>query len=51
MSTPAAPAWPARLRAFLPGLHRFHPRLVDDLRGYDGKRFAKVRRYWKEKRD
>ena len=40
MSTPAAPAWPARLRAFLPGLHRFHPRLVDDLRGYDGKRFG-----------
>ena len=35
-----APARFGRLRALVPGLHRFHPRLVDDLRGYDRHRLA-----------
>ncbi|MCE9660944.1 MAG: STAS domain-containing protein [Burkholderiales bacterium] len=34
------PTLSARLRAWVPELHRFRPRLLDDLRGYDRQRFA-----------
>jgi sulfate permease, SulP family len=37
---PHGPAFLVRIRALVLQLHRFRPRLIDDLRGYDRQRFA-----------